>query len=123
MADKQDLALILLTYKGKALMMYEYESAIDNIQHDWSFIKSKRLNGESIEAALSRRVKNEAGIKISDIKLLSGNFYHATLTDEHVNNITRREEQLLDFFTLKELQKLPLSEQSKKLVEEYGDLI
>lgn len=123
MDDKQGFALILLTYKGKALMMYEYESAIDNIQHDWTFIGSRKLSGESMETSLSKKIKNEAGIKISDIKLLSGNFYHATLSDEHVNSITRREEQLLDFFTLKELQKLPLSEQSKKLVEEYGNLI
>lgn len=104
-------------------MMYEHESAIDTIQHDWNFIGGKTLIGESTQESLSRRVKHETGIKVDNIKFLSGKFYHAKLTDENVNNIKRREEQLLDFFTLKEIHKLPLSSQAKEFIQEYGNLI
>lgn len=121
--DDKNTSLILLTYKGKALLMYESESAIDTVSHEWSFIKCSKKKGESSRDALSRKVENEAGIKIQDIDYLSENFYHARLSDDNVNNIKRREKQLLDFFTFNDLQKLKLTIQTKKFIQEYGDLI
>jgi hypothetical protein len=121
--DDKNVSLILLTYKGKALLMYESDSAIDTVSHDWSFIRCYRKKGESPKEAISKKVENEAGIKIQDIDYLSENFYHARLSDDNVNNIKRREKQLLDFFTFNDLQKLKLTMQTKKFIQEYGDLI
>lgn len=123
MDDKYSYGIILLTYKGKALLMYETENAIDTVAHDWTFIECIPSKGESVKQAIVRRVENEAGIKIEEIDFLSDNFYHARLSDSNVNNIKRREEQLLDFFTYRDIQKLKLTHQTQKFVQKYGELI
>ncbi len=114
---------ILLTYKGKALMMYKFNSAVDVEMHDWKFIGGEKMARETSEDALSRIVKNEANIKIGDVKLISNNFYHARLTDENVNQIERSEGQLLDFFTPTDLQKLKLDEDTRNFTSKYANLI
>lgn len=123
MDDKISTPLILLTYKGKALLMYKMSSAIDSVQHEWSLIGGGRGEKESFEEALSRRVEKEARIKIEDVEFLSDRCYHASLTDDNVNNIKRYEGQLLDFFTLREVQKLPLSESTRQFISKHGSLI
>jgi hypothetical protein len=123
MDDKNHVNLVLLTYKSKALLMYKNNSAIDTEKHDWSFISEKILGGKNNKEALKKRVEKETGIKIKDIEYLSGNFYHTKLTDDDVNKIKRSEGQLLDFFTLNDIQKLKLSNQTREFVREYGNLI
>ncbi len=123
MDDKTPNGLILLTYKGKALLMYKFESAIDVEKHEWTFIKSAKKERESLEEALLRTVEKEAGIKVDEIEAVSGNFFHARLTDDHVNQIKRSEGQLLDFFTLPDLQKLHLEESTKSFASKFGNLI
>ncbi|MBI4098343.1 MAG: NUDIX hydrolase [Candidatus Levybacteria bacterium] len=123
MDDKFSTSLILLTYKGKALLMYRTNSAIDSQQHEWCFIGGEKNDDESFEEAMARRVTMEASIKIEQVEYLSKSCYHARLTDDNVNNIKRDERQLLDFFTLREVQKLPLSEATKLFIEKHGALI
>ena len=123
MDDKIPSSLILLTYKGKVLLMYKMNSAIDAEKHEWCFIGGGRGEKESYEQALSRRVEIEANIKIEDVEFLSESCYHASLTDDNVNNIRRDEGQLLDFFTLREIQKLTLSEATKLFIDKHGALI
>lgn len=120
---KAPFGLILLTYKGKALLMYKFESAIDMEKHEWTFIRSARKNKESFKEALLRTVKKEAGINVENIEAVSENFFHAKLTDENVNQIKRSEGQLLDFFTLSDLQKLRLNEATKSFAIQFGNLI
>lgn len=103
--------------------MYKMSSAIDTEKHNWTFIGSKKSDGESYRDSLTRRVEKEAGIKIEEVEFLSDTFYHARLTDDNVNNIKRNEGQLLDFFTLREVEKLSLSNQTKQFIQKYGDLI
>lgn len=114
---------ILLTYKGKALMHYKFNSAIDTEKHDWRFIGGELRAKETPVDALSRMVKDEANIKIDDVKLVSNNFYHARLTDENVNQIQRSEGQLLDFFTLSDLKKLQMDSETRNFTTQYGNLI
>ena len=123
MDDKTPTCLILLTYKGKALLMYKTDSAIDTDQHEWCFIGGEKNGEESFEEAMARRVEKEASIKIDEVEFVSKNCYHARLTDDNVNNIKREERQLLDFFNLREVQKLPLSESTRQFVSKHSALI
>ena len=116
-------SLILLTYKGKALLMHKQKSVIDEEKHPWSFIGGIKENRESFENAMSRRVENEMGIKIENVEYVSELCYHAKLTDDNVNKIKRAENQLLDFFTLKEVKKLFLSSTTAQFISKHSALI
>ena len=116
-------SLILLTYKGKALLMHKQKSVLDAEKHPWSFISGVKEKKESLEKTLAKRVHKEMGIKIENVEYVSDSYYHARLTDDNVNSIKRAEHQLLDFFTLKELKKLFLSSDTYDFVSKHGDLI
>jgi len=113
--------LILLTYKGKVLLMHKQKSVIDEEQHPWCLIGGIRGKKESFEKALSRRVENEAGIKIANVQFLSEYCYHAELTDDNVNKIQRKEHQLLDFFNPREIGKLFLSSSTQQFMAKHGE--
>lgn len=115
--------LILLTYKGKALLMHKKTSPIDAEEHAWSFIGGVKKNKESIEITLMKSVQREMGIKVEKVEFVSDSFYHARLTDDNVNQIQRSEGQLLDFFTLKELRNLFLSSTTEQFLSKHGALI
>ena len=116
-------SLILLTYKGKALLMHKQKSVLDEERHPWSFISGVFNEKESLEKTLMRRVYAEMGIRIENVELVSDSCYHASLTDDNVNSIRRSEHQLLDFFTLKDLKKLFLSSDTYQFVQKHGSLI
>ncbi|MEK7502194.1 MAG: NUDIX domain-containing protein [Patescibacteria group bacterium] len=123
MDDKISPASILLTYKGKALLMYKKSSPMDEEKHAWCFIGGIKENRESFENAMARKVEKETGIKIEKVEFVSESCYHARLTDDNVNKIKRAEGQLLDFFTLKELRKLFLSSTTAQFILKHGALI
>ena len=116
-------SLILLTYKGKILLMHKKSGVMDEEIHPWCLIGGVRQNKESHEAAMSRKVKEEMGIKIENVEFVSKSRYFAALTDDNINNIQRGEFQLLDFFTLKDLQKLSLAASTKEFVLNHAHLI
>ncbi len=103
--------------------MYKNNSPIDSEKHPWTLIGGIKEKRESYEAAMARRVKKEAGIKLESVEYVADYCYHASLTDDNVNNIQRAEGQLLDFFTLKELQKLTLAAPTAQFLEKHSDLI
>jgi len=121
--DNTSPSLILLTYKGKALLMHKQKSVIDEEKHPWSFIGAVKEESESFEHAMTRRVEKETGIKIENVEFVSESCYHARLTDDNVNKIQRAENQLLDFFTLKEIRKLFLSSLTVQFISKHGTLI
>jgi NADH pyrophosphatase NudC (nudix superfamily) len=121
--DNSSSCLILLTYKGKVLLMHKQESVIDQEKHPWCFISGVRAKKESFETTLLRRVEFEMGIKIENVEYVSDFCYHAKLTDDNVNKIQRRENQLLDFFSPKELRNLFLSHPTKEFISKHRDLI
>lgn len=122
-SNKISPSLILLTYKGKVLLTHKSNGPDDKEKHPWSFIGETRENRESFENAISRRVEKEMGIKIENIEFISESCYHARLTDDNVNQIKRGENQLLDFFTPKELNKLFLSSKTAQFISKHGTLI
>src|SRR5664280_1514582 len=121
--DPTSPTLILLTYKGKVLLMHKQKSVIDEEKHPWSFVSGVKDKNESFEKAMIRRVHKEMGIKIDNIEFVSQSCYHARLTDYDVNNIKRSENQLLDFFSLKEAKKLFLSSETAKFILNHASLI
>jgi len=116
-------SLILLTYKGKVLLMHKQKSVIDEEKHPWSFISGVKDKNESFEKTMIRRVHKEMGIRIDNIEFVSKFCYHARLTDYNVNNIKRSENQLLDFFSLKEAKKLFLSSETAKFIVNHASLV
>lgn len=123
MDGKTSRGLILLTYKGKALLMNKSNSSIDKEKHPWCFIGGVKGETESFESAMRRRVEMEAGIEIENVEVVSETYYHARLTDDNVNKIKREENQLLDFFTLKDLRKLFLSNTTAQFISKHSSLI
>ena len=115
--------LIFLSYKGKVLLMHKQDSVIDSVNHPWSFISVIKDKKESFEKTISRRIHKEMGIKIENIELVSEYCYHARLSDDNVNQIKRSENQLLDFFSLKEVNKLFLASETAKFINNHGSLI
>lgn len=115
--------LILLTYKGKVLLMHKQNSVIDEEKHPWSFISGTKEKSESFEKVLIRRVHKEMGIRIENIEFVSEFCYHAKLTDDNVNSIKRSENQLLDFFSLRDVKKLFLSSQTANFLTNHSSLI
>lgn len=115
--------LILLTYKGKVLLMHKQDSVIDEEKHPWSFISGIKDKTESFEKVLTRRVHKEMGIKIENIEYVSEHYYHARLTDDNVNKMKRSENQLLDFFDVKQAKKLFLSSETARFLLNHASLI
>jgi NADH pyrophosphatase NudC (nudix superfamily) len=115
-------SLILLTYKGKVLLMHKSNGVLDEQNHPWCLIEGIPKNKESYEAAMSRTVEKETGVKIENIEFVEEHRYHAALTDDNINKMKRGEFQLLDFFTIKDLQKLFLTDATRDFVSKYGHL-
>lgn len=98
---------------------------------DWSFIGGIKEKNKSSEETISRDVERETSIKLEKVELLSEpvnddnrkHFYYAKLTDKNVNDIKRSEGQTLDFFTLRELDRLNLTASTKLFVVEHRDLL
>ncbi len=109
-----DQCLILLTYKGKVLLLQQ-----DNVlpipnTNEWRFINKIKKKNVSAEKTIIQEVFRETNIMLDTVELLSStplddttqHLFHGKLTDKHVNNIQRAEGRNLQFFGLKELAKL-----------------
>lgn len=116
------LGLILLTYKGKVLLMHKTNGVLDEMKHPWSLIEGQPHGQESYELALSRSIQKETGIKIENIEYVEEYRYHANLTDDNINKIERKDFQLLDFFSIKDLQKLYLTHSTREFILKHGHL-
>lgn len=127
--NKNGQSLILLTYKGKILLMHRDSSPL--VQSAWGFIEGEKEKNKSFEESIFEKVEKELNIKLTNAAFLSDSrldnvhkcFYHADLTDKDVNNITRDEGQTLEFFSFHEVEKLSLTESSKKFLIKHRDFL
>lgn len=103
--------------------MSKLNSAIDVEKHEWELIEGIKNAKDSFESAIKKNINKEMGITVEDITLISESCYHAALTDDNVNQIQRDENQILDFFTLKEVQKLLLSISTRDIIQKHSRLI
>lgn len=119
-------SIILLTYKRRVLLKRKDFILDRREQNFWHFIVGVKDKNESFEEAIQKEVEKETGIKLEAIELISHNkkeyFYHACLTDSNVNDIVRPEGEVIEFFSLKELDSLSLSILTKLLISKHGDL-
>lgn len=100
-------------------------------QGTWSFIGGVKEKNESFEETITRKIKEEMNIEVNSIKFLlvsssddkSIYFYHGKLTDNNVNRIERAEGQELQFFNLKELDKLQLTTSTNLFFTQYWNLV
>lgn len=115
--------IILLTYKGKVLLMHKQDGVLDSKRHPWCLIEGVKRKTEPFEKTLVKHVQKEMGIKINNIEAVTESYYHARLTDDNVNSIKRSEHQLLDFFSPKEVKKLFLSTKAADFISNHESLI
>lgn len=137
MSYTENTSAILLTYKGKILLMlFENNPLIlDNPsllkQNAWKFIGGVKKAHESFLDAIVRKVKGITSINLKTVDLLSTiltntekkYLYHACLSDHDVNNIVRAEGFLLQFYSFKEVEKLPLSPSTKLFISKHRGFI
>lgn len=131
MTHKLNESLILLTYKEKILLMIKGYASNSRVEKIWRMIGGAKENSESFEKAIVRKIKEEMNIEIVDVKLLlvspSDNkniyFYHGKLTDNNVNFMEREEGQELQFFDLKELDKLQLATSTNLFFTKYRNAV
>ncbi len=124
-------SIILLTYKGKVLLMHKDYILTTLNQDPWHFIFGIKEKNESSEETVQREVKKETGIQLKIIEFLScldhhnekKYFYHTHLTDDNVNNIVRQDGKILEFFSLKELNTLSLSIATKLLLKRHKNVL
>ena len=122
-----DQSIILLTYKGKVLLMHKDYILATLDQNPWHFISGAKEKDESFEETIQREVEKETSIHLKTIELVEHDdnkyFYHTHLTDDNVNNIVRRDGKILEFYSLKEVDKLSLSLSTKLLIGKHRDLL
>lgn len=122
-----DQSIILLTYKGKVLLMHKDYILATLDQNPWRFISGVKEKDESFEETIQREVEKETSIQLKTIELVEQDekkyFYHTNLTDDNVNNIVRRDGKILEFYSLKELDKLSLSLSTRLLIARHKDLL
>lgn len=126
-----DQSIILLTYKGKVLLMHKDYLLTTLDQDPWHFIFGVKEKNESSEETIHREVKKETSIQLKTIEFLGSldqqnekkYFYHSHLTDDNVNNMVRRSGKILGFFSLKELDKLTLTIATKLFITRHRDLL
>lgn len=115
------LCLILLTYKGKVLLLQQENLLDPQNNNSWHFIKKLKPKELTPEKAIIQEVHRETHIKLDEVTLLSSvmnndviqYLFHAKLSDKHVNNIERAEGRILQFFGLNELSKLQIQQSTK----------
>lgn len=131
MNANNDASVILLTYKGKVLLLLEESTPVRSSLDTWSFIAGTKNKKESFEEAILRKISDEMQIQLESVTFLSNwtydgqkkYFYHALLSDKDVNNIQRSEARTIDFFTLKELDKVKLEPLTKLFIEKHRDIL
>lgn len=95
----------------------------------WHFIGGLKLKNKSVQETAAKFVERETGIKLAGVDFLSIEelddteeyFYSAKLTDDNVNNMERANGQILNFFTLRELENLPLAAATKLFISKHRD--
>lgn len=125
------LYLILLTYKGKVLLLQQENVLNSHNDNEWHFIKKVKARDKFGEKTIIEEVFKETQLKLDSVTLLSKvlskdtvqYLFHASLSDKHVNNIERAEGRILQFFGLNELNKLIIQPSTKSFFQKNRTLI
>jgi ADP-ribose pyrophosphatase YjhB (NUDIX family) len=96
----------------------------------WRFIGRNKEKGKSMEDTIIREVSRQIGIKLPKVEFLSTiddddtqkHFYHGKLTDADVNNMDRENGQTIQFYSMRELEKVPLSPTTKHFLSQHSNI-
>jgi hypothetical protein len=124
------MCLVILTYKRKLLLKRRDNCSPTANENQWTFFGNSDGKREISKSSLMREMENEMHISISLANLITekdnamfNNWYVAGLTDKDVNEIKRRDGQELEFYSIREVEKLSLADSSKMLFSEQKALI
>lgn len=125
------LYLILLTYKGKVLLLQQENILDSHNDNEWHFIEKSKVKDKLAEKTIIEEVFRETQLKLDGVVLLSKELsedtiqylFHARLSDKHVNNIERAEGRVLQFFSISELGKLKIKRATKSFFQKNRALI
>ena len=137
MANITDSSLILLTYKSKILLKLHdsnpeiLDNPTNTVKNSWSFISCYKEKNKSFKDSILAKVEKKTGIQLKTVDFLldityeekSKHFFHARLTDDNVNNMTRMDGITLQFFTIKELSKLNLTPLTREFVDNNAQIL
>lgn len=96
----------------------------------WRFIGRNKEKGKSMEETIRREVNRQIGVNLQNIRFLSTveddttqkHYYHGQLTDAQVNNMKRDNGQTIQFYTLKELGKIPVSPSTRDFLTQHSTI-
>lgn len=121
-----------VTYKGKFLLVLRDDIPIIASPNTWSLLGGKNEPGETPEETAIRELKEEANIDVQELKPLFVEYYEdrirhvysMELTDEQARDIKLGDEgQKLDYFTLEQMEKLPVTPTLKQeLINQQEEL-
>lgn len=125
-----NLSVILLTYKGKVLLMNK-DYVLSPLDNPWHFITGVHEKHESAEQTITREVKKETSVQLKVIEFLGSLvednakkcFYHTHLTDDNVNHIIQQDGKNFGFFSVSELDNLLLSISTKLFIARNKDFL
>lgn len=125
------LYLILLTYKGKVLLLQQENILDSHNDNEWHFIEKSKTKDKLAEKTIIEEVFRETQLKLDGVTLLSKELssdtihylFHARLNDKHVNSIERAEGRVLQFFSIPELSKLKIQSATKSFFQKNRALI
>lgn len=119
----QNKKLILVSYKNKVLLS---TSDLLNKNRIWSFLEEEngKFRTKSATFQLIEKKMNTGPVAISK-ELLSDDeyIYQVKLTDKNVNSIQRLQGIRLEFYSLEEMGKLQLTNNTRMLIENYKYII
>lgn len=119
---------ILLTYKNK-LLLYSHDINKPDTHNvlPWSIFMWHTDQDWEVNIIIDR-IEQLTSLLLQNIELLSSNDgdqapYHAVLSDLQVNNMKRKKEQLLQFYTRSDLQKISLTPHTRAFFSQNQMLI
>ncbi len=114
---------LLITYKGKLLLTTRDLIINDHIRNVWGFLGEGKLKKNSKKNVVAREISDATKLTLSDIEVVeladetdNKVLYHAKLTDDDVNCIVRRSGERLEFYDIKELDNLTLTQATNSII-------
>lgn len=131
MINKIDASMVLLTFKGKVLLMLRDNNPAIREPNTWCFIGGAREEHESFEQAILREVLEETNIKLNQVRFLTSIeyndrqkcFYHAELQEKDISNLKVGEGQKQEFFKVDDLENLQLATSTRMFIEKHRDIL
>jgi ADP-ribose pyrophosphatase YjhB (NUDIX family) len=125
-----EYVIIILTYKNKILIMHTENNPLFLNEVVWRFIGRNKEKGKSMEDTILREVDRQIGIKLPKVEFLSTikedttekHYYHGRLTDAQVNNMNRDKGQTIQFYSMRELEKIPVSPSTRYFINQHSDI-